>query len=174
MSFRWNGNGFAKTKPVLAAALILSAASLGVAQGAMAAGLFTGFAGKWAGEGSLKLANGASERIRCRATYEVEREGNQLLQDLRCASDSYKLTIKSDVIYKPDAGAITGSWRETGYGVGGNVTGLASSGNVQAWVRGNDFTAKVTVVTQGGQQVVTIRPQAYDVTEVAVTLRKGS
>jgi hypothetical protein len=138
-----------------------------------AAGLFSDMAGSWAGDGSLKLASGASERIRCRATYVVEGEGNTIQQDMRCASDSYTLAVKSDVTYKPDAGAITGSWRETEYNTGGNLSGTASAGRIKAWVKGNDFTAEVAIVTRAGEQTVTIRPHNTDVTEVAVTLRRS-
>ena len=38
----------------------------GLSQGA---GPFAGLAGTWTGGGTVSLASGASERIRCRATY---------------------------------------------------------------------------------------------------------
>jgi hypothetical protein len=142
-------------------------------QSAAAAGLFSGLAGSWAGDGTLKLAGGSSEALRCRATYEVENDGNKLKQELKCASDSYSLTVESDVTYNPDAGVITGTWLETGYATGGFVSGRASSGQIQAWVQGNSFSAQVAIVTSSGQQVVTIRPQNTAVTEVSVTMRRS-
>jgi hypothetical protein len=163
-----------KAVAAAAAALLAFAVPHGVGpQRAAAAGLFSGLAGSWSGDGTLKLEGGSSERIRCRATYEVEGDGNKLKQELRCASDSYSLTVKSDVTYNPAAGAITGTWFETGYATGGFVSGRASTGNIQAWVQGNDFSARVAIVTSSGQQMVTIQPQNSSVTEVSVTMRRG-
>jgi hypothetical protein len=82
--------------------------------------------------------------------------------------------IESTINYNPDAGAVTGSWAEKTYGIGGFVTGRAAPGNVQAQVKSADnrFVARVTVRTRGSQQTVSIKPQDFDVIEVAVTLRK--
>ena len=83
--------------------------------------------------------------------------------------------IKSTINYNPDAGAVTGSWAETSYGITGFVTGRAAPGNVQAQVKSADnrFNARVTVQTRGSQQTVSIKPVDFDVIEVAVTLRKS-
>ena len=92
------------------------------------AGYFAGMAGNWKGDGRLELASGATERIRCRAKNSVRKEGNGLLQELRCAGDSYKLSFKSDLTYKNDAGVVTGTWREKNYNVGGFIMGPARPG----------------------------------------------
>jgi hypothetical protein len=61
-------------------------------------GPFAEMAGVWSGTGTISLDNGASERIRCRATYAVSGDGSGLNQNLVCASDSYKFELKSDVL----------------------------------------------------------------------------
>jgi hypothetical protein len=154
----------------LAAAAALAVASF--SPPALADGLFSGMQGSWRGEGSLKWSTGENERMRCTATYEVSGEGNTLLQKLTCATDSTRLVVKSDITYKPDAGVITGTWAETGYGVRGWVTGSASTGRIQANVESADksFYAKVSVTTKGSEQIVTIQPRNIDVTEVFVTM----
>lgn len=156
-----------------AAALLLSASVAGQAP-ATAAGLFAGMAGSWRGDGTINWKTGETERLRCNATYKVEGDGNKLVQNLTCATDSTRLVIKSTINYNPDAGAVTGSWAETSYGITGFVTGRAAPGNVQAQVKSADnrFNARVSVQTRGSQQTVSIKPQDFDVTEVAVTLRK--
>jgi hypothetical protein len=157
-----------------AAALLAFAAPAGLGvPSAIAAGLFSGFAGSWSGDGMLTLAGGSSEPIRCRATYEVENDGNKLKQELRCASDSYSLTVESNVTYNPDAGVISGTWFETGYATGGFLNGSASAGHIEARVDGNGFSAQVAIVTNSDEQMVTIRPQNMDVTEVSVTMRRA-
>jgi len=156
-----------------AAALLALASPSGLGvQPAFASGLFTGFEGSWSGDGTLTLAGGSSESIRCRATYEVENDGNKLKQELRCASDSYTLTVESNVTYNSDAGVISGTWHETGYSTGGFLNGNASAGRIDARVEGNGFSASVEITTTSNQQVVTIRPQNMDVTEVSVTMRR--
>ena len=55
---------------------------------AQGAGPFGGLAGAWSGGGTISLAGGASERIRCRAVYNVGGGGRQLQLSIRCASDS--------------------------------------------------------------------------------------
>ena len=74
------------------AALLLSV-SISDAQ----SGPFSGFNGSWSGNGTVKLSDGTSERIRCKATYNVNGTGLGMKQTLRCASDSYKFDLSTDV-----------------------------------------------------------------------------
>ena len=134
---------------------------------------FAGLAGSWSGDGTIKLSSGDSERIRCRVTYTVESSGNKVRQDLRCASDSYKLEVKSEISYNADAGSVSGTWSEKNYGVGGFLSGSLRGGDIRARVQGQNFTATVDLTTKGSEQSVTIRPQQTDVDEVAVRLRKS-
>jgi hypothetical protein len=141
-----------------------------------AAGLFEGLAGAWRGEGSIGWTTGETERIRCTAKYVVGTGGNQLVQNLTCATDSTRLVVKSDITYVPAAGALRGSWSETTYGINGNVTGRANAATIRANVQSNDkrFTALVVVTTKGDEQSVTITPEGIDVTGVSVTLRRSA
>ena len=148
---------------------------LAAQQPAAAAGIFVGMEGSWRGEGTIDWKTGESERMRCTAKYEVEKEGNKITQNLTCATDSTRLVIKSTITYNPDAGVVTGNWAETSYGITGFVTGNAGPGRVQAQVKSSDnrFYARVDVTLRGSEQTVSIRPQDFDVTEVAVTLRRS-
>ncbi|WP_245276285.1 hypothetical protein [Methylocapsa aurea] len=157
-------------RQTIVAAGVCLFASQGLAQRADTP--FVGLAGYWSGGGSITLANGASERIRCKATYAVHSSGRAMNQSLRCASDSYKLEITSNILY--DGGAVSGSWSEATRNVSGNISGRASSAEIQARVAGGAFTASLDVRTRGSSQSVTIRPQGgTNVTGVSITLRKG-
>jgi hypothetical protein len=144
---------------------------------AAAIGLFDGMEGKWKGDGSIAWSTGETERLRCTANYEVGGEGNKINQRLTCATDSTRLIVKSSITFNPDAGAITGTWSETTYGINGYVTGTASTGAVKALVQSTDhrFTARVNVNVSddGVNQSVTIMPKGLDVTDVAVTLKRN-
>jgi hypothetical protein len=118
------------------------------------------------------MANGATERIRCKATYTVNATGKAVQQTLRCASDNYRVEISSNVI--SEGGSLSGSWAEATRGVSGNISGRASGAKIVANVAGAGFTAHLDVRTQGERQSVTIRPHGgTDVTAVSIALRKG-
>ncbi len=174
MSFGPKARVSSLSRTVVAAAFLVASWAT-TAPGVAAAGLFTNLAGSWRGDGSIGWSTGETERIRCTAIYEVERDGNKLLQNLTCATDSTRLIIKSDITYNPSAGAISGTWTETSYGVNGRVTGSANAAKIQAIVQSTDkrFTARVTVVTRGDVQTVTITSD-LELKEVSVELRRTS
>jgi hypothetical protein len=131
---------------------------------------FAGMAGSWFGDGAIDLSNGTREPIRCRARYAVGADGSEMRQDLVCASDSYRFNVDSSLV--EDAGEISGTWSESTRNVGGEVTGVARGGSIQAQVSGGSFVARLTVQTNGNSQLVTIQPQGTDVRAVSVRLRK--
>jgi hypothetical protein len=115
---------------------------------------FAGMAGVWSGGGTITLDSGASERIRCRATYAVSPDGDGLNQTLVCASDSYKFNLKSDVIAKN--GSLSGTWSETSRNVTGSLEGHVGGGQFNVVVSAPAFTANLTLKTSGNKQTVSI------------------
>ena len=157
-------------KAVLASGLLLISAQGHADPGSR--GPFLGLSGHWSGTGTVTMTNGATERIHCKATYAVNATGKAVQQTLRCASDSYRVEISSNVI--SEGGSLSGSWAEATRGVSGNISGRVSDAEIVANVAGAGFTARLDLRTQGERQSVTIRPQAgTDVAAVSVTLRKG-
>ena len=102
---------------LLATASVLMAVPAAQAE----SGPFAEMAGVWSGTGTISLDNGASERIRCRATYAVNGDGSGLNQNLICASDSYKFELKSNILAKN--GSLSGTWSEVSRNVGGSLEG---------------------------------------------------
>jgi hypothetical protein len=138
---------------ILAAAVLLPG-SASYAQSAP----FAGMAGVWSGSGTITLDSGASERIRCRATYAVSGDGNGLNQNLVCASDSYKFDLKSDVIAKN--GSLSGTWSEASRNVTGSLEGRAGAGQFNVVVSAPAFTANLSMTTRGNKQTVSITSQS--------------
>jgi len=132
---------------------------------------FAGLAGVWSGSGSISLANGSSERIKCRATYAVGDNGNGLQQTLRCASDSYKFELSSNV--KNADGNITGTWSESTRNVSGNLEGHAGNGLFQVVVSSPAFTANLSLTTRGNSQMVKITSQGSEFSGVTITLARS-
>jgi hypothetical protein len=136
-----------------------------------AAGPFAGLAGAWNGSGRIEMQSGTSERIRCRARYSVSQAGEVLLQELRCASDSYQIDVSSTA--QSDGESLSGTWTEQTRNVTGSLSGRASRGSIQARVTALGFSADLTVRTAGNPQSVTITPEGNDVRSVAVTMKRG-
>jgi len=103
------------------AAGIGAALMLSVSAGHAQSGPFTGFSGSWSGNGTVALSDGTIERIRCRASYNVNGTGMGLKQSLRCASDSYKFELNTDVTSQGDR--ISGNWSEASRNIFGNLQG---------------------------------------------------
>jgi hypothetical protein len=159
----------ARTRSSASLAILLLVANVTVA--VAAPGPFVGLAGTWSGTGSVDMANGARERLRCRATYDVAGEGNNLRLELECASDSYKFMLAGEAVAQ--GGAITGSWSETSRNIAGALEGRVEGDRIEAIARGASFAANIALATRGKRQSVTIAPQgASDVTAVNVTLNR--
>ena len=86
------------------AALLFASLSLaGSAALAAPASPFAAMAGTWSGGGVVNTSDGQQERLRCRASYDVDGAGDQLRLNLTCASDSFRLELASDVEYRGGA-----------------------------------------------------------------------
>lgn len=132
--------------------------------------LFKRMAGIWTGGGHIDFSNGEGERIRCRARYTVESAGRLLEQHLRCASDSYNFNIGSVVDYH--RGLLTGNWAETTHNIAGRISGTISRNHIHAHVQGAQFVASLSMSITGNSLRVILTPQAGDVREIEVALRR--
>ena len=156
-----------QTLLVVASSLLLF--STASTSGQSGSGPFAGLAGSWSGSGTIAMADGSTEKIRCRATYQAPNDGSTLRQTLRCASDSYKFDLSSDVV--SEGGRITGTWSEASRGINGNLQGRAGSGRLAVVVEAPGFSANLTVATQGNKQTVSIVSQA-DIRNVSISLAR--
>lgn len=152
-------------KAVVVATLVFSA-SAGHAQTRP----FAGLDGTWSGSGTVSLSDGSSERLRCKATYKVDNAGLGLKQTLRCASDSYKFDLSSDVTSQGDR--ISGNWSETNRNISGSLQGTAAGGKIDVMVESPSFTASLTLRTNGNRQTVQMSSKG-DIRGVSITLVKG-
>jgi hypothetical protein len=131
---------------------------------------FEAMAGTWTGTGSVTLGSGDKERIRCRVTYVVSNAAKRVEQELRCASDSYKFELNSDINYAN--GHVTGRWSERTQRTSGTISGRARAGSIEALAETSGFAAFFTMTTRGDQQTVQIESKSSEVTEVNITLRR--
>jgi hypothetical protein len=132
---------------------------------------FAHFAGSWSGQGKITVQNGTSERIRCRGNYRPGESAATLAISLRCASDSYKFELASDVTY--DGGNISGSWNETTRSVYGQLTGRATPNNITAQATSVGVTASIAIATRGNSQSVSIRSPGSEISEISVSMARA-
>ena len=133
-------------------------------------GPFIGFNGAWSGNGTVALSDGTTERIRCKADYLVDGSGLGLKQTLKCASDSYKFDLTSDVRSQGDR--ISGNWSEASRNVFGNLQGTAGGGRIEVFVEANGFAANLTLQTNGNKQTVQISSKG-EIRGVNITMVKS-
>jgi hypothetical protein len=128
---------------------------------------FAGLSGSWAGSGTISLSDGSRERLRCRASYRVSGAENTLQQSLRCASDSYRFDLISDVV--SEGGRVSGSWSESSRSISGSLQGRASGGRISVAVDAPGFSANLTLTTSGNRQSVSIVSQG-DIRNVSIAM----
>ena len=152
------------------AAVIGTALLVSVAAGHAQSGPFVGLGGTWSGNGTVELSDGTTERIRCKADYKVNDTGLNLKQSLRCASDSYKFDLSSDVTSQGER--ISGNWSESSRNVFGNLQGTAGGGRMEVFVEAAGFAANLLVNTNGKKQTVQISSKG-EIRGVNITMVKG-
>ena len=167
---KWPGSGLFKQAIMAAgfgAALMLSvSASPAQAQ----SGPFAGFDGSWSGNGTVALSDGSTERIRCRADYKVDGSGTGLKQTLRCASDSYKFDLSSNV--RSEGDRIVGTWSEASRNINGNLQGTAGGGHIEVFVEAAGFAAVISLTTRGNKQSVSISSKG-EIRSVSINMVRG-
>ena len=134
---------------------------------------FAPLAGSWYGAGTIDLANGKHEPIKCRASYDVLEEQSKLQLNLHCASESYNFDLRASAAYS--GSAITGTWSESSRNAAGSLSGKVEGVGFQVVAKGPTFAANLNLVTQGDKQSVTIKSQdaQAEVRGATITLRRG-
>ncbi|UZE50762.1 hypothetical protein [Rhodopseudomonas sp. P2A-2r] len=131
---------------------------------------FAGMAGSWTGAGTISLSDGSKERVRCKATYQVGRADARLQQSLRCASDSYRFELNSDLV--SEQGQIAGSWSELSRGINGSLVGRESGGTISAVADAPGFSATLSVSTKGNRQNFSIASEG-DIRNVSIVMSRN-
>ncbi len=151
----------------------LVAAALGVAANSSHAAMspFRAMAGSWSGGGTISMADGEREALRCRASYDVAGSGNEVNLNLRCASASYNFDLTSEAQYR--GGAVSGSWSEASRNASGSLSGRANGDHIDVAARGQNFAANLSLTTRGNRQTISIQPEGQsDISGVSLALER--
>jgi hypothetical protein len=127
---------------------------------------FKDLPGRWVGDGRLGFKEGKFETVKCRATYFLSDDGVELKQNIRCASASGNVEVKSEIKHAGDQ--LSGKWNELIYNVGGDLSGQVTPAGFRITVRGEGLTANMEVIVREGKQIIEI--QFFSETLVGLTL----
>jgi hypothetical protein len=157
--------------PVTVLSCCLLAAALFVAPAMAANGPLAEFVGSWSGAGTLRPANGAAERIRCKAEYrQLGTSQHEINLHLRCASDSYNFDLSGDFT-ADEQDHVSGQWTERSRNIGGIAIGNAQGDRLQLHVESSAFSAEMVMVTRGRRQSVTLESRGGgQVIKASITL----
>ena len=134
-------------------------------------GTFAGLAGNWTGTGTIFIADGGSERIRCRAAYNVGPDGSTLQQNLRCASDSYKFELTTDI--HSNGSNVVGYWSEASRNLNGTLEGSGGNGEFSVLVSANGFAAELNLKVAGGKQTIVMNSKNTDLRGLNISLSRS-
>jgi hypothetical protein len=126
--------------------------------------------GRWSGWGSITMASGATEQVKCVATYFVDGGGAQMKQNLRCASTSYKIDATAKLNHSN--GQLTGEWEEKTYAAIGAVAGRFTGNGFNVSITGPTFSAAMAVTTTSCKQSISITPTGFDISRISIGLDK--
>lgn len=113
--------------------------------------------GYWSGRGTIHTTSGEKEALKCKATYFLDKNGVDLKQNLRCASESYSIKARSR--YHTDGKEITGNWIEETFEIKGNVTGQSKGNKMELSVRGQHVNAEMSITVKRCSQTISIYPK---------------
>lgn len=133
---------------------------------------FSALPGRWVGKGRLGFKSGAMETIKCRATYFVENDGKDLRQNIRCASASGKVELKSQMSHD-GKNQLTGTWRELLYNLEGQLTGSVTKRGFRIAVAGKDLRAHMEIAVKKNKQIVEVNFDSETLIGMTLLLTKG-
>jgi hypothetical protein len=156
-------------KPALAAAGIALVSMAGVA-GVAAAGPFDTLGGSWSGAGNIRLEDGRTEGLKCKAYYSPRSGGVSMGLALRCASASNKIELRATL--NSTGSRIAGNWEERTFNVGGSASGQANGNTIRLAIDAGVLAGSMSVVTNGASQTISVRTDGAALKGVNISLRR--
>jgi hypothetical protein len=157
---------------VLTTALLIGFSTLtGTSAVAGSPGPFDNLLGRWTGEGRLGFAEGKTETITCRGTYFASEDGQNLTQNLRCASAGAKVEVKSEIAH--NAGSLAGTWNELIYNKAGQLDGKITKTGYKVSVKGEDLSATMEILVRGDKQIIEIQFNNATLIGLSMVMNKG-
>jgi hypothetical protein len=158
---------------IASTAICLTMGSAGFAPSTLAkpGSPFAQLGGTWSGGGQVRFSDGKAERITCKAYYTAKDTADELGLAIRCASISYKIEIRANLVN--DNGRLSGRWEERTFNAQGDVTGKASAGNISMTINGGGISGSMSVSYGDKTQSVSISTEGSNLKGVTISLSRG-
>jgi len=156
-------------KPVIAANTMIMMLILAVTV-AGAAGPFELLNGSWSGAGSIKLDDGRTEGLKCKAYYSPRSGGASMGLALRCASASNKIDLRATL--NSTGSRIAGSWEERTFNVNGSASGQAAGNAIKLAIDAGVLSGSMNVITNGKSQTISVRTDGTGLRGVNINLNR--
>lgn len=127
-------------------------------------------AGRWSGPGTISMSNGEVEQMRCVATYFIENNGGSVRQNLRCASQGYKIDGITNLTVAGNR--VAGTWEERTWSTTGSIKGDVQNDGFSLSIDGPGFTASMALKTTNCNQSISITPRGNTVSSITMVLGK--
>lgn len=132
-------------------------------------GIFQKLSGTWRGSGRITLAGGNSQKINCRAYYNVKDSGSGLGFAIRCASPDNKIELRARI--QDSNGRLSGTWEERTFNATGQVSGSVSRSLVNLKINGA-VSGSVRISYSNSRQKVSISTATESLRGIAINLRR--
>lgn len=132
---------------------------------------FSTLIGSWSGSGQVRLENGKSEGIKCKAYYTSKDGGQGLSLAFRCASASNMIDMRATLA--SSGNAVSGSWEERTFNAAGNVSGKVDGSNINLSINGGGLTGSMSVSFGGNNQSVLISTEGSTFKGLRISLQRG-
>lgn len=156
-------------KPALAAAgmVVISASAVTLAA---AGGPFDSLNGSWSGAGNIRLDDGRTEGLKCKAYYSSRGGGASMGLALRCASASNKIDLRATL--NSTGSRIAGSWEERTFNLTGSASGQAAGNAIKLAIDAGVLAGSMSVITNGQSQTISVRTDGAALKGVHINLRR--
>ncbi|MFN3867574.1 MAG: hypothetical protein ACK4MF_00745 [Hyphomicrobiaceae bacterium] len=132
--------------------------------------LIESLTGRWSGWGSVTLAGGQTESVKCVATYTVGAAAGVIEQVLRCASASYRVDATARLDLRGEA--VAGSWSERATSSTGAISGRASPAGLHLEIKGEAFTARAVLTATTCNHALAISPEGAAMARIAIKFER--
>ncbi len=158
---------FCKPAFIAAGLLLVSTAAI---DKAAAAGPFDALGGTWSGAGNIRLEDGRSEGLKCKAYYSPRSGGASMGLALRCASASNKIELRATL--NSTGSRIAGNWEERTFNVNGSASGQAAGNAIKLAIDAGVLSGSMNVTTNGKSQTISVRTDGTGLKGVNINLSR--
>jgi hypothetical protein len=132
---------------------------------------FVKLVGRWLGEGRFGTKDGKTENVKCRVTYVVSDQAQQVRQTIRCATEGTSVEVQSHVTHA--AGVLKGTWKELSRDMSGELSGSVTPTGFKVAIKGSELNANMDIIVKDNKQIIEIQFMSSTLIGLTLILTKG-